>query len=392
MQRIFARTTTNMNRMKIAISGAGIAGLTAAIALKKKGFEVDVFEAAETIRPLGAGISLSANAIKALDRLGIREQVTGKGRFLEAFTIYDEAGRTITRTDTRALSREYGDDNFAIHRAELHRVLLSHIGEERLHTGKRLEQVNATERGVQLRFADGSCSESDCLIAAEGIHSPVRRQLVPGSHARYAGYTCWRGVIRHEAIRLEEASETWGLKGRFGIVPLPENAVYWFACINAPRDCETMKRFGIADLRERFRSYHPLVGRVLELSEDADLIRNDIIDHEPVNRYAYGRVLLIGDAAHATTPNMGQGACQAMEDAVVVADELARDKDIARAFRSFEKRRLKRTRDVVNTSFRIGQMAQVEHAWLAAARNTVMRMIPGSVSKRQFRKLYQVDF
>lgn len=378
--------------MKVAIAGAGIAGLTTAIALKQKGFEVLVFEAAPAIKPIGAGIGLSANAIKAFERLGIKQAIISRGRFLPAFTICDEQGKVITRTNSMQLSHEFGDDNFAIHRAALHEVLLSYLAPDELVLNKRVVNITDHEYEVNVFFADGTSYEADCLVAADGIHSPTRKQLVPGSIPRYAGYTCWRGIIRDAPVHIEEASETWGLKGRFGIVPLPGNSIYWFACINSSQNNETMKHFTIEQLREHFMDYHKPVPEILNASQTEDMIWNDIIDHAPIKRYAYAKVLLVGDAAHATTPNMGQGACQAIEDAVILADELDKNRNIPEAFSSFEKRRMERTHMVVNTSAMIGKVAQTDNKLLAALRNVVMRALPQSFSKRQLKKLYTVDF
>lgn len=378
--------------MKIAITGAGIAGLTTAIALKQKGFEVVVFESAPAIKPIGAGISLSANAMKAFDRLGIKQAVAARGQFLDAFTILDEHGKVITRTDSMQMSREFGDDNFAIHRAELHEVLLSYLDPGELVLNKRVVQVADHGNEIGLTFTDGTICYFSCLVAADGIHSVIRKQLVPGSVPRYAGYTCWRGIIQNTSVKISEATETWGVRGRFGMVPLPGNLIYWFACINAPQNSEQMKRYKIEDLRKHFAGFHSPIPEILKVSETKNMIWNDIIDHNPINRYAYGNVVLIGDAAHATTPNMGQGACQAIEDAIVLADELSKNASAKQAFKQFEQRRIKRTHAIVNTSRMIGSMAQTASPLLAAIRNGIMRMMPSSFNKRQLKRLYTVDF
>ena len=193
-------------------------------------------------------------------------------------------------------------------------------------------------------------------------------------------------------MTLQEASETWGASGRFGIVPLADNKIYWFACINAPQNDKAMRQFKVADLQYNFRNYHSLIPLILEQSKDEDLLWNDIIDVKPVTRYAFERIVLVGDAAHATTPNMGQGACQAIEDAVVLADELSKHGDISKAFKQFEQRRLKRTHYIVNTSWNIGKAAQINNKVLANCRNFLFRHLPSRVQDRQLEKLYKVDF
>jgi 2-polyprenyl-6-methoxyphenol hydroxylase-like FAD-dependent oxidoreductase len=379
--------------MKTAIIGGGIAGLTAAIALKRIGVESEVFEAAPDIKPLGAGLGLAANAIKAFRKLGIADDVIAAGHCLSAFTICDEKRRTITRTDSRAVSQKHGLDNFTIHRGRLHEALLRHLDPATLHAGKRAVDFQETEAGVTLHFQDGSHYTASQVIVAEGIHSPLRRKLLPSSAPRYAGYTCWRAVIDYPgAEALQEATETWGPQGRFGIVPLAGGQVYWFACVNAPHNSPEMKAYRVLDLLRVFGSYHDPIPAILRQTQDEQLLWNDICDLDPIRQFAFGRLVLIGDAAHATTPNMGQGACQAIEDAVVLADELQKGGSLADAAKRFEARRLTRTHWVVNQSFRIGQVAQLENRLLTGLRNQLFRLLPASVHERQLEKLYEVDF
>jgi 2-polyprenyl-6-methoxyphenol hydroxylase-like FAD-dependent oxidoreductase len=377
---------------EITVVGGGIAGLTAAIALDRIGKSPVVFEAAPALKAIGAGLGLGANAIQAFAKLGIVDDVTRHGRVLRSFTIYDQRGREITRTDSAALSEKYGTSNFTIHRAELYEALLSKIDPQSIHADKRVIGIESEEGSITLRFQDGSVQETRFLVAADGIHSVVRKKLLPDSEPRYAGYTCWRAVIENADLDLEESSETWGTRKRFGIVPLADNKVYWFACINAPQNDPGYRNFGVAELRKLFQDFHDPIPRILESTRDEALLWNDIIDLKPIDRFAFDHIVLIGDAAHATTPNLGQGACQAIEDAVVLADEIQRHSDVASGFAHFETRRLGRTRFITNTSWRIGKMAQTESPVLASLRNALFRVLPGSVNDKQFEKLYRVDF
>ena len=312
------------------ILGGGIAGLTAAIALKQKGMRVTVFEAAAEIKPLGAGLLLAANAVKGYERLGIAEKIIARGRLLPTFSILDQQGRVITSADAEKIGQKYGLHNFAIHRAELHTALLAELEPDQVQTGKRVTGFEHLNDGtIELHFSDDSTHRTDVLIVAEGIHSAIRRQLLPESEPRYAGYTCWRAVIDTPSALtgLSVASETWGTDGRFGIVPLAGDKIYWFACINARQNDPLLRDYKVVDLQRVLQHFHQPVRTILENTRDADLIWNDIIDLKPIRRFAFGDIVLIGDAAHATTPNMGQGACQAIEDAIVLADELGKHAD-----------------------------------------------------------------
>lgn len=378
-----------------AILGGGIAGLTAAIALKQKGIHATVFEAAPEIKPLGAGLLLAANAVKGYERLGIAEKIVARGRALPTFSILDQQGRVITSADAAKIGQQFGLHNFAIHRADLHDALLAELEPAQVQTGKRATHFEKLDDdAIEIHFADGSTYRTHYLVVAEGIRSAVRRQLLPDSEQRYAGYTCWRAVIEtpSDLQQLSVASETWGKDGRFGIVPLAGDKIYWFACVNARQDDPAMRTAKVADLQRIFQKFHPAVRAVLENTRDADLLWNDIVDLKPIEKFAFGNIILIGDAAHATTPNMGQGACQAIEDAVILADELGKNAAPAAALIAFEKRRLERTHIIVNNSWRLGKIAQLSRPWLVALRNVLLRLVPESVNERQLKGLLEVYF
>ncbi|GAB3558808.1 FAD-dependent monooxygenase [Spirosoma fluminis] len=377
---------------QFTIIGGGIAGLTTAVALRQIGLQPTVYEAAPTIKPLGAGLGLAANAVKAFQKLGIAEPILQAGRLLDAFVIQDQDGRTITRTDSRVISQRYGIDNFTIHRVALHRELLRQVGDTPIRAGKRAIRVSQPAGQVIVHFDDGTEHATDHLIVADGIHSAIRQQLVPGSQPRYAGYTCWRSVIDSSGLNLSEATETWGPNGRIGLVPLANNALYWFACTNAQPNDPRMRQSTIADLLTLFGTYHAPIPDILARSSQQTLLWNDIYDLKPIPQYAFKNIVLIGDAAHATTPNMGQGACQAIEDAVVLADELKGSGSVADAFQRFEQRRLKRTHYVIDNSRRIGQIAQTQRPLLAWLRNRVFRLLPPSINEQQLKRVYEVDF
>ncbi len=378
--------------MTTTIIGAGIAGLTTAIALKNIGVECHIFESAPEVKAIGAGLALAANAIKGLQQLGIAEAVIDAGRILPSFTIYDEKGAVITHTDCEAVSKKYGINNFTIHRAALHEVLYRHVNPNAITLNKKAVDIKQSSSGVTILFSDGTEHQTDYLIVADGIHSSIRQKLNPHSRPHYAGYTCWRAVINNTHLQLQETSETWSVKGRFGIAPLAQDQLYWFACINGPQNSSVFKNYTTTDLWQHFKDFKKPIPQIIQATRNKDLIWNDIIYLKPLQQYAYNNVVLIGDAAHATTPNMGQGACQAIEDAVILAEEWQRNSEVPAAFGAFEKRRLKRTHYITNQSTLIGKVAQTQSRPLAAIRNWLLRSLPGSISQKQLEKLYEVDF
>lgn len=216
--------------------------------------------------------------------------------------------------------------------------------------------------------------------------------MAPHAQKRYAGYTCWRGVIDNAGTLSEGASETWDTKGRFGIVPLPYDQIYWFACVAAEPNDARYRTFLPQNLAQHFRHFHAPVPEILGKAQGRPLLHHDIYDLAPLDHYAFGNVLLIGDAAHCATPNMGQGACQAIEDGATLYTELRKDVPLEDAFIAFEKRRLERTQYVISQSRKIGSLAQIGNPLLAGLRNAALRLAPASIREKQFEKLYNVTF
>lgn len=377
-----------MSQQKIIILGGGIAGLTAAISLKKLGFKTIVYESSQTIEGIGAGLGLASNALKALEYLGLSQGIPAIGTKVTASHIRDSFGKTIAIADATLVS-ELDDQNFAVHRKDLHQYLFSQLEKNEVIPDKRLVSFIQSKEEVFIEFEDGTSDTSDYLIAADGVGSVVRQQLFPHSKPRYAGYTCWRAIIKNPGLQLTDSSETWGKEGRFGYVALPNNLIYWYACINTKK--KDIRTYTAQDLLENFKNYHHPIPKILADTRDEDLLQNDILDIKPISQFTCERVLLIGDAAHATTPNMGQGACMALEDVAVLMHELKQTKDVERAFHSFEKKRVKRTRFIINTSRKMGVIAQFENPTLISIRNAVFRGMPKAFVKRQMKILLETD-
>ncbi|GAB2777224.1 2-polyprenyl-6-methoxyphenol hydroxylase-like FAD-dependent oxidoreductase [Hymenobacter luteus] len=374
------------------IIGAGIGGLTAAHALLQQGHRVRVHEAAPELREVGAGLVLGANAMRALHQLHLDAAVLPLGSPVTRLDLRDQRGRLLQAADTAPFTTRLGFPNLGIHRAALQQVLSQGLPPDVLTLGCAFERLETDATGVTAHFADGRTVRADALIAADGIRSRVRRQLLPRAEPRYAGYTCWRAVV--DASRLDlpvgESCETWGERGRrFGYVPVGKGQVYWFACLNSPQPQNPQYRaYRTTDLQRAFAGFHAPVPELLALTRDEELLWNDILDVKPLRRFAFGRVLLLGDAAHATTPNLGQGAGMAVEDAAVLAQCLEAQPDLGRAFRQVEQRRRGRTARIVRTSWQLGRVGQLESPLLTGLRNTVMRLLPPAVSRSQMAWLY----
>ena len=370
-----------MQNLKCLIIGGGIGGLCAAIALRARGFDVALYEQAPEIHEVGAGLTLWANAIKALRLLGVADAVAAASARQVKGAILDWHGQRLSKSDPAAIETEFGAPTLAIHRALLQRILLEQLPADIVQLNKKLDHITLDAARVTAHFADGSTAVGDVLIGADGIHSATRHQLFPDVKLRYAGYTAWRAVVETtEQAALGFISESWGLGRRFGIVRISPQQVYWFATENAPPQHKYASPAEMkTHLQALFKGWHTPVEMLIDATPAEAILHNDILDIAPSKSWSQGRVTLLGDAIHATTPNLGQGACQAIESAIVLARCLAEQADVAAAFHAYETERQPRTAWITNTSWQIGSAGQLGNPLLCALRNAVMRLTPESV-------------
>jgi 2-polyprenyl-6-methoxyphenol hydroxylase-like FAD-dependent oxidoreductase len=355
--------------MKAVVVGGGIAGLASAIALRQRGWDVEVLEQAPAFAEVGAGLSLWPNALSALDALGVGATVRERSVLDGSAGIRDQRGRWLSQTDVAVIRERFGQIAL-LHRATLLDILLSALPPECLRSGVSVHDVSAD--GL-VRSTDGEV-RGDLVVGADGLRSTVRQSLWPdAAPPRYAGYPAWRFVTRRP-VDVGPGGETWGRGERFGYATLSDGRVYCFATANVGEGADGAD---LGSLRERFAGWHDPVPRLLEEADEADLLHHDLYDLPALSSYVDGSVALVGDAAHAMTPNLGQGACQALEDAVVLA-HCAAESDLA----AYDAVRLPRTTMISKRSARIGRVAQLQSAPAVAARNLVMRMTPSSALVR----------
>lgn len=375
--------------MRILVVGAGIGGLTTAIALSRLGIDAQIYEQAGALREVGAGIGLMANALSVLDVLGL-------GGNIRAQSVNAVQG---------GLRRDNGDVLMAIpantpdfrlasiavmHRAELLSLLAQHVEPGRLHLGRKLVGFAQDGDGVTARFGNGEVIRGDALIGADGLRSAVREQLFGKLPVRYSGYTAWRAVADTGVERHSIVGETWGDGRRFGIVPMSQERIYWFATKNASEGQRDQQGKTRQTLMRLFQGWHQPIEALITSTREESILRNDIYDMDPLPHFANARIGLLGDAAHAMTPNMGQGACQAMEDAIVLGACLKKSTSVASALVEYEQRRMPRTRQFVLQSRRFGVIAQWENAPLRLIRDAAIRVTPIGFTLRQLKSL--LDF
>lgn len=377
---------------QIAIAGAGIGGLCAAIALQRNGFKVTVYEQAEKLTQVGAGLTLWENALRVLRILGLADQVIKAGSTLEHFQLKTDRGETLYTIRPGVLKPGFNELSIAIHRADLHEILIDALTPGSLKLNKTCVECRQNDKQVLVEFADGEIASADILIAADGIHSTIRKQLFPRTALRYSGYTAWRGVIESgDDVAADMTSEIWGRGARFGIVRIDSNRIYWFAIINQPAGQWFAADERKAHLLGKFADWHPPVMSLIEGTPADIILQNDIHDFAPLPRWTMGRITMLGDAAHATTPNMGQGACMAIESAYSLARSLSREQDHSMAFARYEKERHARTARITNQSHVFGLMGQLENGFLCGMRNWMMRLAPDGIVKKQLRQTIGYD-
>jgi 2-polyprenyl-6-methoxyphenol hydroxylase-like FAD-dependent oxidoreductase len=379
---------------KVVVAGGGIGGLTAAIALRRAGFEVSVFERAAELREVGAGLLLAANAQRALAKLGLAEAVARLGTPASAAEIRSWRGHVLASIPASELEKKIGTPSAAVHRADLQALLVGEVEERTLRLGAEVEGFEQDQSGVTLSLAGGSQESADILIGADGLRSRVRAGLFGPEQPRYAGYTAWRAVVEPEEELLPWGAgfESWGRGARFGCAHIGDGRVYWFATANAPegeKDGPPGSPAGAkAKLMRLFSGWHRPVADLVQAAEEGAILRTDIYDREPLGeRWGEGKVTLLGDAAHPMTPNLGQGACQAIEDAVVLARCLGERGATVEALRSYERLRSDRVAMVVRRSRRVGMVGQVKSQAICWLRDRVLAMIPPKAHLRQLEEV-----
>jgi 2-polyprenyl-6-methoxyphenol hydroxylase-like FAD-dependent oxidoreductase len=369
--------------MKAIIVGGGIGGLSAAIALRQNGCEVEVYERAPAIREVGAGISLWANAVKILDRLGVGAEIRARKEESGSGALRNKAGTVLSRMRFDELERICKAPMIFIHRAELIDVLKRAIPDEAVHLGAELQSFEAGANGVAVSFADGRSARGDILMAADGLRSRVRLKLFPNTPPRYAGYSSFRAICTYPHEKAGDAwGETWGRGVRFGLIPMSHNRIYWFLARNAAEGVALTpaQRKDIAV--QAATGWHAPVPDVIGATAPDAIIQADIHDIDAPRTFHSGRVVLLGDAAHAMQPNLGQGACQAIEDAFVLAKCLKEKQEIAAAFAAYDKLRVEHTRAVIREAHKFGRVCQLSNPLACWLRDIAVRCTPAKMSLR----------
>ena len=374
--------------MNIDIIGAGIGGLTTAIALEKKGYKIRIFEQAEKIKPVGAGIILANNAMQVYEKLGLRKVIEENGNPITSLNITKRNLKTLSKIDLSYFEKKFKVKNIAIHRGILQQILIDKLSSTIVNLNYKLKKVIKNENGHLLEFENGEKIQSTTLIAADGLNSKVRRNLFANNIIRNANQICWRGVTEFNLPEQykNELNEAWGTSNRFGFVQIAENKVYWYALKSIIKNKE---EFNANEIEDYFCNYDPIIKNIISSTKKERINTAEISDLKPIYNWHKENVCLIGDAAHAMTPNMGQGACQAIEDAYILSECLAKYETNV-AFKKFQELRIVKAHKIVKASWVVGKIAHLSNPILIGIRNLLIKLTPTSVNRKQTEQIFQI--
>ena len=368
---------------KILAIGGGIGGAATALALHRVGFKPIVYERSETLREVGAGVALWANATRVLQELGVLEDVLRASDPITNYQFFCHQGKQLI--DLRVDGFEV--PAVAIHRADLQALLWEKLPLDRRVLGQEFERFEQVGNKVIAHFSGGLADEGDGLIGADGLRSRVRSQLFGTAPPIYRGMTSYRGLTNYipDTYKRGYICEFLGAGKAFGFVTIGKGRMYWYVASKASEGQPDAPIGRKRELQEMFQNWPSPIPELIGKTDEANIIKTDLYDRVPLQKWSFSNITLLGDAAHPTLPTMGQGACMAIEDALVVTKCLLEYSDAATAFRQYESLRLIRTKKIVEQSLLIGKVARIENPVVVALRNTLMKLL-----SQQFDNDYKV--
>ncbi len=377
-----------MPDVDIAIIGGGIAGLSAAAACSQIGRDAHVFEAAPAFAPIGTSLSLWPNAMACLHEWGLADQIAHDGAPINSVAWRRYDGRAYFTNDLSDHYAAIGHTGICVRRADLHRHLASAIPNARLNIGKRLQSWTDHGHEIVLRFEDGSTVTANHMIGADGVWSQIRSATLNDGPPTYAGYGAWLGLSSAPAPLTDpyEGTEYMGPNGRMGVFESGHDTRYWFFIANMP---DSHQRAGATDVSEvgtLIRDWPQAFHDLLDKAHQNTVTKVGFYDRPVSRKWGAGNVTLIGDAIHPFLPNLGQGACQAIEDAHMIAAAFAAGKTGADVTRWMEAKRFKRVREMQQTSRQVGLLGQTENAFTRATRSAMGKWPLSIIGDRQFKR------
>jgi len=370
---------------KVTIIGGGIGGLAFANALQLHGIDFDLFEQAPALTEVGAALGLSKVALDILQEFNLINQVREAGSIIASMRLADKNLNVLRDIPPEVPA-------VVLHRARLIDILSSTLPKEKIHLNKKLIALQSEKDFSLLRFSDGSEIKSDCVAVADGLQSFCRKQLFPEVSIRYAGQAIWRGITEMQLPENHTGAftEIWDEAKRFLFVPMGGKSVCWLAIQNAPVGGQDDPQTVRAELLKEYESFHPLVKELL--SRSSNFIRNDLADLANHNQNWYHhKIVFLGDSIHATTPNLAQGACQAIEDSYCLSWLMQKQKrDFSLVYPTYQKIRAKKVSLIVSKSWQLGKMAHSNIGALVV--KAIFKYAPNRVFLSLEKKLNDVSY
>lgn len=344
---------------KVLIIGGGIGGLTAAVAFRQQGIEVDIVEQQTSFKVYHVGIIIQANTIRAMKHIGLADNIVAAGFPYRGVQMCDAQGNVLSHVQGPRIAGEEYPSDLGMGRPALHKVLTEAVAAEGCDARLGVTFTSIEDQGdtVRVSFTDGEIRDYDLVVGADGINSSVRRTLFGDAlKPEFTGQGVWRyNVPRPKG--LDVAALYIGKDCKAGFVPLTEETMYILLVTPEPGN-PMLPQDQLAELmRQRLEGFGGIVGE----ARDHYITDSELVVYRPLEAiflpkpWYKGRVVLLGDAVHATSPHLGQGAAQAIEDAVVLAEEAGRDQPLDELFRNYMERRYERCKFVVEASLMIGQ-------------------------------------
>ena len=366
-------------KRKIAIIGGGIAGLTFARCISDD-YETHIFEKKQEFGEVGAAISVFPNALCVMDEIGLLDSILNTSGKFENVYLKTDKGNILSKSTPKS---DY--PVVCIHRANLHKILLTDINAH-LHIDSGVKKLTNLNNGqVEIIFANGKSSVFDAVIGADGIHSIVRKHIINDGAPIFRGYNIWRGVVKTN-FDIGYASETYGKGQRVGIVPIKDGVYGWWATYNEGFLKDDEPEGTKQKLKRFFGNWHYPIPELIENTEN--ILKNSLSDRIPHKGWTKGNITLIGDAAHPTTPNLGQGGCMAIEGAYLLAKCINKYGLSSKAYEIYEKYQFPRSKEIISESLKLGKMGQITNPILITLRNFFFKIIPSSVAMKMIDKYF----
>lgn len=340
-----------MYNLKVVIIGAGIGGLTTGIAMRRAGYQVTIYDRAQELRPAGAGISLWSNGVKVLNYLGLGAQLAAIGGEMNAMEYRSHTDKSLSYVDLRPLFERVGQRPYPVARTDLQTMLLDAFGPADVHLGMTCVGVEQDDHSATAIFENGDRVSGDLVIGADGIHSAIRANVVGHRVAPcYARYVNWNGLVKADPELCKK--DLWvlyvGDSKRASMMPVGGDRFYFFFGAPMAEGTQVDPAHRQAELAQLFQGWPKAVQKLIQAIDPEQTNRLEIGDIDPLERLVKGRVALLGDSAHATTPTLGQGGCQAIEDAEVLTRYLTTTNiGVADALKRYEAARKDRTAELV---------------------------------------------